>query len=70
MWKITQQGIEKRRYIQALTAVDVERLVASSSQDPTHFVTEFKDLLRESVKARNMRRPPDNKAWAQPPKPA
>jgi asparagine synthase (glutamine-hydrolysing) len=50
MWKITQQGIEKRRYIQALTAVDVERLVASSSQDPTRFVTEFKDLLRESVK--------------------
>jgi asparagine synthase (glutamine-hydrolysing) len=50
MWKITQQGIEKRRYFQALTAVDVERLVASSSQDPTRFVTEFKDLLRESVK--------------------
>ena len=49
-WKITEKGIEKRTYFHVLTAVDVERLVAASTENPTTFVSEFRDHLKRSVK--------------------
>lgn len=49
-WKITENGIEKRTYFHVLTAVDVERLVAASTENPTTFVSDFRDLLKRSVK--------------------
>ena len=50
LWKVTPNGIEKRRYFEALTAVDVDRLAAASSGNPTQFVAGFRDLLKRSVK--------------------
>jgi asparagine synthase (glutamine-hydrolysing) len=49
-WKITEKGIEKHQYFHALTAVDVDRIVAASSRNPRAFVNEFQDHLKKSVK--------------------
>jgi asparagine synthase (glutamine-hydrolysing) len=48
-WRITAQGIDKRQYFHALTAVDVDRLAASSATKPAHFVSTFRYLLQRSV---------------------
>lgn len=50
LWKVTPNGIEKRRYFEVLTAVDVDRLAAASSENPTQFVAGFRELLKRSVK--------------------
>lgn len=49
LWKITKHGIEKRRYFDVLEALDVDRLVRASSQDPESFVRAFRDLLYRNV---------------------
>ena len=48
-WKITEKGTEKNQYFHALTAINVDRLVAASATDPASFVGGFSDLLRRSV---------------------
>ena len=49
LWKVTPSGIEKRRYFEPITAVDVYRLAAASSEDPAQFVDGFRDRLQRSV---------------------
>jgi asparagine synthase (glutamine-hydrolysing) len=49
-WKITEKGIEKHQYFHVLTAVDVDRLVAASSESPTSLVSKFREHLKRSVK--------------------
>ena len=49
LWKVTPSGIEKRRYFEPITAVDVDRLAAASSEDPAQFVGGFRDRLQRSV---------------------
>jgi asparagine synthase (glutamine-hydrolysing) len=49
-WKITKNGIEKNQYFHALTAVNVDRLVAASAANPRSFVGGFRDVLRRSVR--------------------
>jgi asparagine synthase (glutamine-hydrolysing) len=51
-WKVTEKGIDKRRYFHALAAVDVDRIVAASATKPTSFVSQFDDLLKRSVRHR------------------
>jgi asparagine synthase (glutamine-hydrolysing) len=50
VWRVSRNGIEKRRYFQPLTAINLERLADSASSDPTQFVTGFRDRLKRSVK--------------------
>ncbi len=47
--EVTEKGIEKHRYFHALTAVDVNRLVGASAENPTSLVSEFRDHLERSV---------------------
>jgi asparagine synthase (glutamine-hydrolysing) len=49
-WKITEGGIEKRQYFHVLTAVDVDRLVAASAENPASFIGKFRDHLKRSVR--------------------
>jgi asparagine synthase (glutamine-hydrolysing) len=49
LWKVTPSGIEKRKYFEPINAVDVDRLVAASREDPTQFVSGFRDRLQRSV---------------------
>ena len=49
-WKITEKGLEKHQYFHALTAVDVDRLVAASAANPTSLVSQFRDHLKRSVR--------------------
>lgn len=49
-WKITERGIEKRQYFHVLTAIDVDRLVAASAENPASFVGRFRDHLKRSVR--------------------
>jgi len=50
VWRVTEQGIDRRRYFHILDALDVDRLVESATNDPMSFVDSFRDLLRQSVK--------------------
>ncbi len=50
LWRITKQGIERRRYFHVLDALDVDRLVRNSTKDPKSFVDSLGTLLRQSVK--------------------
>ena len=49
LWKVTPSGIDKRRYFEPLTAVDVDRLVAASSEEPALFVGGFRERMQRSV---------------------
>ncbi len=49
-WKITEGGIEKRRYFDVFAAVDVDRLVGAAAGDQAGFVHAFRDLMKRSVK--------------------
>jgi len=49
LWKVTSSGIDKRTYFEPITAVDLDRLVAASREDPGQFVGEFRDRLQRSV---------------------
>jgi len=49
LWKITEQGIEKRRYFHVLDAIDVDRLIRASTNDPGSFIGPFRDLFNQSV---------------------
>jgi asparagine synthase (glutamine-hydrolysing) len=51
-WKVSEQGIDKRQYFHALTAIDVDRLVAASSTKPANFVSQFRDDLKRSIELR------------------
>lgn len=57
-WKVSEQGIEKRQYFHALTAIDVDRLVAASSTKPANFVSQFRDDLKRSIELRLESRAP------------
>jgi asparagine synthase (glutamine-hydrolysing) len=49
LWKITSGGIEKRTYFEPIIALDIDRLIAASREDPAQFVGEFRDRLQRSV---------------------
>ena len=49
LWKVTSSGIEKRTYFEPISAVDIDRLVAASHEDPEQFVGGFRERLHRSV---------------------
>ena len=49
-WKITDDGIDKKQYFHALTAVQVNRVVNTFATKPTDFVGAFRDCLKRSVR--------------------
>ena len=46
----SRTGIEKHQYFHVLMAVNVERLIAASAENPARFVGQFRDLLTRSVR--------------------
>jgi asparagine synthase (glutamine-hydrolysing) len=50
LWKITDDGIDKKQYFHALTAVQVNRVVNTFATKPADFVGAFRDCLKRSVR--------------------